>query len=1139
MASIKEEKQLAADRLMKPSMFMRLRRPEQFSDTETISEPYLDKGFFEYHLETLTSRGDEKVFEHFARKICEVLICPNLIPQTGPTGGGDSKVDTENIPVSTDISERWFYGEDSASERWGFAFSAMKDWQPKCKSDVRKIANTQRGYKCVFFVSNQFVPDRKRAELEDELTQAHGFSVRILDRSWLVEAVFDKQNEDLAIETLQLSIAMQPKRRVGVGDLQKRAELEALEARIKTVNGDGKIDFELMDDCLNAAILSRELEEPREFTDGRFDRARRIAEKAGSSRQVLAAIYQKAWTASYWHDDPEATSSLYAEIEKRSLSSERVEDVECAVNIWQTMLSLVRRGHIERDTTFDERTDKLLGHLKSVATDTKRPNNAANAKGMLLLMRISLDLEKDDLLTQYVNEFTVLFEESRRLGGFQFHRFRELFEILGDVIGELPAYDVAFETLLSIVEQRSSETAAGDQLLKRGIQKIESGHSYDAIRYLGRAMSRFTKHEAQLRLEACLAGLAHAYSAAGLYWAEYCAYMSLLSMLMGRFEKDRDAKNGIYRICVQLTWTCLRTGNVPGFLFFIRFEKILESYIKREVSSGGDPNSTFGLDDRDGCLAILLLDATNEQRNTLAHLPVVFEELGLTTCAMIVYLMHQGQAGLRAEGFLPEGVSDEDVWEMISRMAQQPVRSELAGFLELRDSAAVKMKSDCLGVRWEIEAANGKTIVHVAQSFVGFIESALSTSLNADIMPTTSTIRLNFVEADQSSYANNQMISFREDEDNEFFEVAVNSGRFDGSSECTSAMRDAFVDLFVNLVGAYMTMHDPKSYLDRVAGSEEGFLRSLIFNDMVTTAANVFSESGEETLDLIVRSNEPIANTASAGFLAKFQLVSDSAPQLPTPGNEVKEIKFGEGEIPRELLEPTNLAHRQRRVLSPINIAKWNRAKWSGCGFLSYPGAPPVFGLIFTNERAALSIFEEWRKNFGVEDVHNELRVSIVDRLSHLDPYGYGVSVGGNFENANMRELESAVTISRINFMKRPNPQNLAVFLSSYKEFGGYILAPVVANGDLSDGKFMPSLGLRKRHLVVRSAWEIGEHDPDCVVLRPDHDPIIPADVEDPPVIKALARIRASRPTIEASKGLNRTERRREAAKGRQKKKIR
>lgn len=1134
MTSNEEGKQQAAKRLLKPSEYMRLRRPEQFSDTETTSEPYLDKGYFEYHLETLTSRGEEKVFEHFARKICETLICPNLIPQTGPTGGGDSKVDTENIPVSSDISERWYFGEDSASERWGFAFSAKQDWRPKCKSDVQKIADTQRGYKCVFFVSNQFISDRKRAELEDDLTLQHGFAVRILDRSWLVEAVFAKGNEDLAIETLQLSIATQPKKKVGIGDQQKRTELEKLEDRIRQVRGE--IDFELMDDCLDAAILSRELEEPREFTDGRFDRAKRMAEKFGSSRQTLAAVYQHAWTAAYWHDDPETVLKLYDEIETRSLDSDRVEDVECAVNIWQTMLSLIRNGIVEQSKMFDERTDRLLVHLEAVGKGTKRPNNAANAKGMLLLMRISLDHDNHDLVAQYIDEFAALFGDAGRLGGFQFHRFRELFEILGNVFGELPSYDVAFETVLSIVEQRSSETAAGDQLLKRGIQKIEAGHSYDAIRYLGRAMARFTKHEAQLRLEACVAGLAHAYSAVGLYWAAYCAYMSLLSMLMGRFEKDRDAKTGIYRVCGELTLNCLKTGNVPGFLFFFHLENIFETYIENEADSDIAQKAEGGLDNRDGCLAILLLEATEEQKKTLAYLPAVLEGFGLTTCAMIVYLMHQGQAGLREEGFLPEKVSDEDVWEMISQMAQQPVRSEMAGFLELRDSVLVKMKSDCLGIHWVVEAVNDTTIVRVAQSFLGFIESALSTSLNADIMPTTSAIFLKFVDASERNYANGQIISFQEDDNNNFFEISVDTQQFENLGNYTTLMRDAFVELFSHLVGTYMTSRDPAAYLERVVGSEEGFRRALIFNDMVTTATNIFSKDSEETLRKHIQFSEPIAKTASHSFTAKFEIVSKNMSRKVPPEHESKAIEFGDGEIPKELLEPTNLAHRNRRVVSPINARKWDRAKWRGCGFMSGQGIAPVFGLIFTDEKAALGIFEEWRKNYGLEDVNNDIRISIVGQLSRRDPYGYGVTVGGNIENANVRELESAIMISRVNFMNHPNPQNLAVFLNASEDFGGYLLAPIVAKGDLSDGKFLPEYGIGKRHLSVRSAWEIGEHDPDCIVLRPDHDPIIPTDVENPPVVKALERIRARRPSFSPSGGLNRAERRRENAKSKSKK---
>jgi len=70
----------------KPSEYMRARRPELFSDSRIESEPLLGRELLEYHLETLTSRKGEAKFEYFCRRLCEREICPNLLPQTGPTG---------------------------------------------------------------------------------------------------------------------------------------------------------------------------------------------------------------------------------------------------------------------------------------------------------------------------------------------------------------------------------------------------------------------------------------------------------------------------------------------------------------------------------------------------------------------------------------------------------------------------------------------------------------------------------------------------------------------------------------------------------------------------------------------------------------------------------------------------------------------------------------------------------------------------------------------------------------------------------------------------------------------------------------------------------------------------------------------
>jgi len=185
---------------------MRGRRPEQFSDSRVEENIELDADFLEYKLESITSRSEEKQFEHLARRLAERLICPNLIPQTGPTGGGDSKVDTETYPVHEDISSRWYEGNvEAANERWGFAVSAKKQWQDKLRSDMASIASTGRGYRVAYFVSNQFISDKSKSKFQDELSKEHGFEVRILDRTWLMEAIIEKGNEDIAAQALNLS----------------------------------------------------------------------------------------------------------------------------------------------------------------------------------------------------------------------------------------------------------------------------------------------------------------------------------------------------------------------------------------------------------------------------------------------------------------------------------------------------------------------------------------------------------------------------------------------------------------------------------------------------------------------------------------------------------------------------------------------------------------------------------------------------------------------------------------------------------------------------------------------------------------------------------------------------------------------
>lgn len=181
---------------------MRELRPEYYSDTKKRDAYDLDQSTLEYHLDTLTNRNETHDFEIFARKLCERAICPNLRPQTGPEGGGDSKADTKTFPVAPEISIAYVGDVDGGSERWAFAFSAKRRWKDKARSDVKGIAETGRPYKKIICVTSQFARAKDRADLEQELSAEFGIPVTIHDRSWIVEEIIGNGRKDIAFNYL-------------------------------------------------------------------------------------------------------------------------------------------------------------------------------------------------------------------------------------------------------------------------------------------------------------------------------------------------------------------------------------------------------------------------------------------------------------------------------------------------------------------------------------------------------------------------------------------------------------------------------------------------------------------------------------------------------------------------------------------------------------------------------------------------------------------------------------------------------------------------------------------------------------------------------------------------------------------------
>jgi hypothetical protein len=209
------------------------------------------------------------------------------------------------------------------------------------------------------------------------------------------------------------------------------------------------------------------------------------------------------------------------------------------------------------------------------------------------------------------------------------------------------------------------------------------------------------------------------------------------------------------------------------------------------------------------------------------------------------------------------------------------------------------------------------------------------------------------------------------------------------------------------------------------------------------------------------------------------------------------------------------MKHRDLRVISLIDTPLWDRAGWLATAVVwaNTPEAPPLFVLGFSDRDAGREIFEGLRSNLGDLDANDSLRVCIITGIDRKNPSSYKVVIGANPKMIN--ELNShgtakqIVTISRINRMDPANSRNLEVFRDLLKSTGRYIIAPACYNGELKLEDISFELGIGKYHLHIRPAWQIAENDPDICAFEQDDDPIIPPEVSDPPVLRALERLSA------------------------------
>jgi len=1047
-----------------PSQFMRELRPEYYSDTKDQVEYVLDAPILEYHLDSITSRNQTHDFEIFCRKLCERTICPNLRAHTGPDGGGDSKADTETYPVAEEIAALFYIGETkSAKERWAFAFSAKKRWSAKVRDDVKGIVETERNYKKIIFITGRFTRDKDRARIEDELSKKYDISVTIHDRSWIVKEIIENDRKDIAYNYLKIGEEKSNSFRLGPTDYSRTQQLTEIENALDDPEAFNGMERQRVTEALIAAKLSRNLEKPRFEIDGRFDRAIRLAEADGTYRQELEAKYERIWTAFWWFDDSQFLKNSYEAFEALAIKSDDSVNLEFLCNLNQLLVNSVIHFHMSRDECkLDERMAMLKEVLEKITLNKDRPNNALEVKTSLLIIlmnQIMLDNRRDELPDIW-NDFAIVLEKAKGLGEFKADRLVQMVEIAGDIAGNDPAYNDLVDKTAEFVSNRESEVKGALILLKRA-QKLDFDNNFEMIRLLGKAALWLTKKEYINHLIEALQLLMLAYRSAGLLWAARASCSFLAASLVMEGEEDSELPVSFIPTMKTWTWIALELQHIPDFLYALQL--LNGALATLPLSDESKAKVSEDIHELEMALGSLFLNLDETTLSSLEVLPDILEALGLFSArsALLYALGHVDT--MRADGSLPESKSDEDVNQLFSILASQPITQSLRGSLVLNTESPQTFSTAILGMTVEINITGSTQSILVAEAILGSLEAFFATAIEQRIAPHTEKLQLSVQESTKISKP-----SFEIDTMDMSGTIIWPADLSPRSFENQSSIQKFWVEVAGNTLATCC-----------VVGDAEMFMKKLFTDEAVQHRMTMVSLASTSYHRVASRSISRISDWQDT--IKKSYELRGSRPELTfiplTRKSDDTESQSGMPPMPKD--------HRAYSVKSVIDVHSWDQARWRGIAYAQFsPYQPPCMAFMFENEKGGRKIFGRWEERFSKKDENEEIFISIIRRLPEQSEHHYSVLITSNLPKFNSSQQNQVVTMGNRSMTMTPeNSINLERFINSYNHFGAFYIMPAFLVGSgAPDLAF--DLSILKKDITIKNASDISKNDYEFTALR-------------------------------------------------------
>lgn len=1060
--------------------FLKSRRPERFSDSITREVGKLDRSVLEFQISTLNRRNLELAFENFAKKLCEKVICPNLLEQTGPVAGGDGKVDTQTFPVSGQNKVLWYVGlnDNSESERWAFAVSTQEDWKEKCKKDVRKIHATGRGYKKAFCITNQFAKSNQRSELEDSLKAETGIDVRILDISWILDQIFTNGYEQLAIDTLSIDTEWRREVEVGASDYAKKLRYNEIQTEIKSTFDPNNILADQVDLLLECAVLSKELEHPPIETQGMFDRAIKASNKFGNIYHSFRAHYQYAWAAYWWYEDMAIFEEQLHHCIRYAEEIEQAGQWGDVVTLFFLYSSFFRNKPEKFQQDAVPIQSKIKNSLTILAEKDYRPSNALMCEAYIEL----LNLQDAQDVTQASATLLTLLDIVKRgepLLGFSFYELHELMTELDSVFGELSAYEELLDYFTEQSTKRDGDKNSALLWLKRGAHRLDSKKPYQAIKLIGKSLVGLYKKESKSDLYAALTLLSSAYDMVGLLWASRAVLLLAASIATDEFWKSGNPFVAQVYTYLRLTRLELRLGRLNYAISFLNLAQLIDASLTESVISEKE------FDNIDGFLSQCILNLDLRNAAPLTKLPDIFDRHGLfVSRSMLLYVLgHEGLVETEYELKL-----DQDFIEYLLMVRDIDLEVPVAK-IKLCDERYTSISSMILGCKIIISFPFKTPFVELAESIISVIEGFFSTCIYNKSYVFESQLNINLTSDDEDDIS----ISHEVDDTGTIlkFEILCSSFTSDmlniaGQRKIQEWFQKFIIDVFAHIIRS----SDFDTTLQNMINEDKALERSISFGVCFLSLKNMMGDDAVSEIKSLLADK----GLTDYSLLRTRNWDNEYPKQLEKP-KYLDNHQIGDGDPPKRIFDRENLTHGEIQVQSLIKPRLWDKAAWRGTGF-SYGGEHlPEMILIFKNRAGANSLFENLTNEVGPEDKLNRLKISIIRNFDVRSPSHYRVMISENLLVDNAKLLQM---MSRINTMTPTTADNLLNFLESFNTHKQFLLRCATQEKESENPRVLKS-AIIKANIHVMDAWQVGPNSIERACLKNDDEPMIPEGVIDIP----------------------------------------